>query len=90
MTSKNTVCLWFDGTALDAAEFYARTFPNSEVKAVHRRRSTLLRSKRPGAADTADVVRARVASHRAGYLRVASRAGWDSLPYWPAMPRFLA
>lgn len=33
---RNTVCLWFDGTALDAATFYAETFPDSEVKAVHR------------------------------------------------------
>ena len=33
-TPKNTVCLWFDGTALDAATFYARTFPDSAVGAV--------------------------------------------------------
>lgn len=36
MPSKNTVCLWFDGAALEAAEFYARTFPDSAVHAVHR------------------------------------------------------
>jgi 2-polyprenyl-6-hydroxyphenyl methylase/3-demethylubiquinone-9 3-methyltransferase len=36
MTSKNTVCLWYDGTALEAAQFYAKTFPDSAVKAVHR------------------------------------------------------
>jgi predicted 3-demethylubiquinone-9 3-methyltransferase (glyoxalase superfamily) len=36
MTSKNTICLWFNGDALDAATFYAQTFPDSEVKAVHR------------------------------------------------------
>jgi len=35
MTSKNTICLWFNGTALDAARFYAETFPNSAVTAVH-------------------------------------------------------
>ncbi|UYB52963.1 VOC family protein [Xanthomonas sp. AM6] len=35
MTSKNTICLWFDGTALDAATFYAQTFPDSAVHAVH-------------------------------------------------------
>lgn len=35
MVSKNTICLWFDGDALDAARFYAGTFPDSEVKAVH-------------------------------------------------------
>jgi len=35
MISKNTICLWFNGTALEAAEFYAKTFPDSAVKAVH-------------------------------------------------------
>ena len=32
---KNTICLWFDGTALDAATFYAEIFPDSAVTAVH-------------------------------------------------------
>jgi predicted 3-demethylubiquinone-9 3-methyltransferase (glyoxalase superfamily) len=36
MISKNTVCLWFDGTAEEAARFYARTFPDSTVDAVYR------------------------------------------------------
>ncbi|HLV28780.1 MAG TPA: VOC family protein [Burkholderiaceae bacterium] len=36
MISKNTVCLWYDGTALDAASFYAETFPDSSVDAVFR------------------------------------------------------
>ncbi|WP_312963028.1 VOC family protein [Stutzerimonas nitrititolerans] len=36
MTSKNTICLWYDGTALEAATFYAETFPDSAVGAVHR------------------------------------------------------
>ena len=31
MISKNTICLWYDGTALDAATFYAKTFPDSAV-----------------------------------------------------------
>jgi predicted 3-demethylubiquinone-9 3-methyltransferase (glyoxalase superfamily) len=35
MTPKNAVCLWYDKDALDAARFYAATFPNSEVTAVH-------------------------------------------------------
>ncbi|MEG1039991.1 MAG: VOC family protein [Pseudomonas sp.] len=35
MTSKNTICLWFEGDALDAATFYAQTFPDSAVVAVH-------------------------------------------------------
>ena len=36
MNNKNTICLWYDGTALDAATFYAKTFPDSAVGAVHR------------------------------------------------------
>src|SRR5678809_418764 len=36
MVSKNTICLWYDGTAMDAAQFYAKTFPNSAVGAVMR------------------------------------------------------
>ena len=36
MAAKNTICLWFDGTAEDAARFYAKTFPDSEVGAIHR------------------------------------------------------
>ena len=36
MVSKNTICLWFDGTAVDAANFYAETFPDSAVGAIHR------------------------------------------------------
>ena len=36
MTPKNTICLWYDGTAEDAAKFYATTFPDSKVGAVRR------------------------------------------------------
>jgi predicted 3-demethylubiquinone-9 3-methyltransferase (glyoxalase superfamily) len=36
MTPKNAICLWFDKDALDAATFYAATFPDSKVGAVHR------------------------------------------------------
>ena len=36
MIAKNTVCLWFDKDAEEAARFYAATFPNSEVRAVRR------------------------------------------------------
>jgi len=35
-TGKNTICLWYDGTALDAAQFYADTFPDSAVGTVFR------------------------------------------------------
>ncbi|BFM19324.1 VOC family protein [Gilvimarinus japonicus] len=34
--AKNRVCLWFDGDAEAAAKFYASTFPDSSVDAVHR------------------------------------------------------
>ncbi len=36
MANKNTVFLWYDGTAEEAANFYARTFPDSRVGAVVR------------------------------------------------------
>ena len=36
MVSKNTICLWYDADALEAATFYADTFPDSSVGAVYR------------------------------------------------------
>ena len=36
MKPKNTICLWFDKDAQEAARFYAATFPDSEVIAVQR------------------------------------------------------
>lgn len=36
MPSKNTICLWFDSDAEAAAQFYADTFPDSRVVAVHK------------------------------------------------------
>ncbi len=36
MLSKNTICLWFDKDAEQAARFYAATFPGSRVTAVRR------------------------------------------------------
>ncbi|HNJ84796.1 MAG TPA: VOC family protein [Piscinibacter sp.] len=36
MAPKNTICIWYDGGALDAARFYAETFPDSRVGAVMR------------------------------------------------------
>ena len=33
---KNTVCIWYDTDAEEAARFYAATFPDSAVLAVHR------------------------------------------------------
>ena len=35
MKPKNTICLWFDKHAHEAARFYTATFPDSEVTAVH-------------------------------------------------------
>ena len=32
---KNTICLWYDKDAEAAARFYAATFPDSAVRAVH-------------------------------------------------------
>lgn len=34
--ARNVICLWYDGTAEEAASFYAKTFPDSAVAAVHR------------------------------------------------------
>jgi predicted 3-demethylubiquinone-9 3-methyltransferase (glyoxalase superfamily) len=34
--NKNTICLWYDTDAEGAARFYAQTFPDSRVGAVHR------------------------------------------------------
>jgi len=36
MTPKTTICLWYDGTAEEAAQFYAATFPDSAVQRVYR------------------------------------------------------
>ena len=33
--AKNVICLWYDGAAEEAAKFYAKTFPNSAVTAIH-------------------------------------------------------
>jgi predicted 3-demethylubiquinone-9 3-methyltransferase (glyoxalase superfamily) len=33
---KNTICLWYERDAVEAAKFYADTFPDSAVGAVHR------------------------------------------------------
>lgn len=35
MKHKNTICLWYDKDALEAATFYAKTFPDTSVDAVH-------------------------------------------------------
>jgi predicted 3-demethylubiquinone-9 3-methyltransferase (glyoxalase superfamily) len=34
--AKNTICIWYDRGAEEAAQFYAKTFPESSVGATHR------------------------------------------------------
>jgi predicted 3-demethylubiquinone-9 3-methyltransferase (glyoxalase superfamily) len=34
--TQNVICLWYNDAAEEAARFYARTFPDSALKAVHR------------------------------------------------------
>jgi predicted 3-demethylubiquinone-9 3-methyltransferase (glyoxalase superfamily) len=36
MTAKNTICLWFNKDAEEAAKFYAATFPDSSVGNIFR------------------------------------------------------
>jgi predicted 3-demethylubiquinone-9 3-methyltransferase (glyoxalase superfamily) len=36
MIAKNTICLWYDKDAEEAAHFYAATFPDSKVGAIER------------------------------------------------------
>ena len=36
MAAKNTICIWYEGGALDAARFYAETIPDSAVGAIMR------------------------------------------------------
>ena len=33
--AKNVICVWYDRGAEEAANFYAKTFPDSRVTAVH-------------------------------------------------------
>jgi predicted 3-demethylubiquinone-9 3-methyltransferase (glyoxalase superfamily) len=46
MKPNDTICLWFDKNALEAARFYAVTFPDSEVRAVHKAPLTIRAAKR--------------------------------------------
>jgi 2-polyprenyl-6-hydroxyphenyl methylase/3-demethylubiquinone-9 3-methyltransferase len=34
--AKNVICLWYNNAAEEAAKFYAKTFPDSRVTAVHK------------------------------------------------------
>ena len=35
MTNKNTICLCYESNAVEAAQFYAKTFPDSAMGAIH-------------------------------------------------------
>lgn len=35
ITAKNTICVWYDTQAAEAAAFYAATFPDSQVGQIH-------------------------------------------------------
>ena len=35
-TARDTICLWYERDAGEAARFYARTLPDTSVGAVHR------------------------------------------------------
>jgi predicted 3-demethylubiquinone-9 3-methyltransferase (glyoxalase superfamily) len=45
MAATNTIFLWYDGKALDAARFYAETFPASTVGTVLRAPGDYLNGK---------------------------------------------
>ena len=46
MKPKNTICLWFDKDAHEAARFYAVTFPDSKVTAVYKAPVTIQAARR--------------------------------------------
>ncbi len=46
MKPKNTICIWFDKDAQEAARFYAATFPDSKVTAVYKAPVTTREAKR--------------------------------------------
>ena len=49
MIAKNTICIWYDHDAEEAARFYAETFPDSEMRAVHYAPSDFPGGKKGGA-----------------------------------------
>ena len=46
MTHKNTIFLWYDRRAEEAARFYAKTFPDSALGAVRRAPATIPAARR--------------------------------------------
>ena len=60
MKPKNTICLWFDKDALDAARFYTATFPGSQVTAIHKAPPITRAARRPIRDHHDHLVRAKV------------------------------
>ena len=46
MPAKNTICLWYNRDAEDAARFYAQTFPDSSVTRCIAHRVTFRRGRK--------------------------------------------
>ena len=44
--AKNTICLWYDGDAEEAARFYAKTFPDHPLVRCTSRQGTFRLGKR--------------------------------------------
>ena len=81
MTGKNTICLWFDGAAEEAARFYAATFPDSAVTAdeIRARKVDVLRAIRPMDIDHINRVAAR-GQYAQGWLEGKRVPGYRSEP----------
>ena len=77
MVHKNTVCIWYDNGALDAATFYAETFPDSKVVAVHHAPGDFPSGT---GADCAAGVGADLDRCRATASRTRDRSSWSFTP----------
>ena len=73
--AKNTICLWYDGDAEEAARFYAEVFPNSEVTAVQPLDYAQLWTQRIVGAPRDRRIGVSVADSNDYLLRVAARSG---------------
>jgi hypothetical protein len=71
---KNTICLWFNKDAQDAALFYAATFPESRVTAVHEAPSDVENRYRDDRGRTARLT----ATRRAGRATLSSASAFTA------------